>query len=327
VRRRPLILGVAAVAGLLVVAYLAFSAAAWDRTTAVVGSACVDERPDQTPANFVAAWRVGEEPEVDATPYRFDAEDVTFARLTTGIDLRAWWAPPHDDAGPVVIVVHGRGSCRRDAVTLLPAGMLARHGFGILALDLRDHGESDREDGHWAGGVDEWQDVLGAWRWLRDRGYAADRIGLYGASMGAGSVAYALGHEPAVAAAFLDSPYADILSASTAYAEDHGTPGWMVPGALFIGGVISGDNLLGDSPARIVREELAGRPLFIVHGDADDTIAVAEGRALAQAATDGGTPVDPWILPGVEHVQSAFVEPAEYERRLTGFFAEALAGG
>lgn len=59
----------------------------------------------------------------------------------------------------------------------------------------------------------------------------------------------------------------------------------------------------------------------------DRTTAVAEGRALAQAATDGGTPVDPWILPGVEHVQSAFVEPAEYERRLTDFFAEALAGG
>lgn len=325
-RRRLLILGVVLVAALLVLGYLGVSAAAWASTTEV-NSTCVEERPNQTPANFVATWRIGTGPEVDATPYRFEAQDVTFESLTPGLHLRAWWAPPRDAGGPVVLMIHGRGSCRRDAVTLLPAGMLVRNGFGVLIVDLRDHGESDREDGHWAGGVDEWQDVLGGWHWLRDQGYPADRIGLYGGSMGAGSVVYALGHEPAVAAAFLDSPYADILSASTAYAEAHGTPGWMVPGALFVGGVISGDNLLGDSPARIVREALAARPLFVVQGDADSTISVAEGRALAKAATDGGTAVDPWILPGVEHVQSAFVEPGEYELRLVHFFDAALGGG
>jgi uncharacterized protein len=324
VRRRPLILGVAVVAGLLVTGYLAFSAAAWARTTAI-NSTCVEDRPNQTPANFTATWEIGAGPEVDAAPYRFEAQDVTFESLTPGLDLRAWWAPPREADGPVVIVVHGRGSCRRDAVTLLPAGMLARHGVGILALDLRDHGESDHADGQWAGGVDEWQDVLGAWQWLRAKGYPAERIGLYGGSMGAGSVAYALGHEPAAAAAFLDSPYADILSASTAYAEAKGNPGWVVPGALFVGGLISGVDLLGESPARIFRERLAGRPVFIVQGDMDSTISVDEGRALARAATEGGSPVEPWILPGVEHVQAAFVEPVEYERRLVDFFAGALA--
>jgi dipeptidyl aminopeptidase/acylaminoacyl peptidase len=142
--------------------------------------------------------------------------------------------------------------------------------------------------------------------------------------MGAGSVAFAMGHEPEVAAGFLDSPYADILSASTAYAEAHGTPGWVVPGALIVGGLISGDDLLGDSPARIFRDELAGRPVFIVHGDEDDTISVDQGKALAKAASDGGSPVEPWILPGVEHVQAAFVEPETYERKLTDFFSAAL---
>ena len=324
-RRRSLILGTGLVVGFLVAGYLTASAAGWDQAT-VVDAGCLDARRDQTPANFEATWQLGGEPELDGGPYRFDAQDVTFESLTPGLNLQAWWSPPREEGGPVVIVVHGQGSCRRDAVTLLPAGMLVRNGFGVVVVDLRDHGESDREDGHWAGGVDEWQDVLGAWRWLRDKGYPAGQIGLYGGSMGAGSVVYAMGHERAAAAAFLDSPYADILSASTAYAEAQGRPGWMVPGALFMGGAISGDDLLGDSPARVVRDDLDGRPIFIVHGDADAVIAVGEGRALAAAAAEGGTPVDPWILPGVEHVQAAFAEPEAYERRLVDFFAAALGG-
>jgi len=323
-RRLGLALGIV-IPVVLATAYLGFSAVAWARVTAV-NSTCVEERPGQTPANFVATWRIGRGPTIDATPYRFAAEDVGFESLTPGLHLRAWWRPPADGSGRVVIVVHGRGSCRRDAVTLLPAGMLVRHGFGVLVLDLRDHGESDIEDGHWSGGVDEWQDVLGAWHWLRDKGYPAGSIGLYGGSMGAGSVAYAMGHEPAVAAGFLDSPYADILTATTAYAEAHDTPAWVVPGALFMGGLISGDDFLGDSPARIFREKLGGRPVFIVHGDADGTIPVDQGRALAKAATDGGSPVDPWILPGAEHVQAAFLQPEAYERRLADFFAGALGG-
>ncbi|MCU0484027.1 MAG: alpha/beta hydrolase, partial [Chloroflexi bacterium] len=248
-RRRSLAVAIGVLTASLAAAYLAASAVAWADVTAV-DSGCVDDRPGQTPANFVASWSLQDGPTVDAESYRFGAEDVAFESLTPGLGLRAFWAPPRDDGGPVVIVVHGRGSCRRDAVSLLPAGMLARHGFGVLVMDLRDHGDSDREDGQWAGGIDEWQDVLGA-QWLRAKGYAAETIGLYGGSMGAGSVAFAMGNEPGVAAGFLDSPYADILSSSTAYAVAHDRPAWIVPGALFVGGLISGDGLLGDSPARI----------------------------------------------------------------------------
>ena len=51
----------------------------------------------------------------------------------------------------------------------MPAGMLHRAGFGVLVIDLRDFGLSDREDGHWAGGIDEYGGVTRAWRWLRAR--------------------------------------------------------------------------------------------------------------------------------------------------------------
>ena len=305
--------------------YLAASAVAWADVTAV-DARCVDDRPGQTPENFVASWRLGDGPTLDATPYRFGAEDVAFESLTPGLNLRAFWAPPAEDDGPVVIVVHGRGSCRRDAVSLLPAGMLVRNGFGVLVMDLRDHGDSDREDGQWAAGS-----TSGRTCWARGSGSGPgamrQRPSASTVARWSRLVAFAMGNEPAVAAGFLDSPYADILSSSTAYAVANDRPAWIVPGALFVGGLISGDDLLGDSPARIFREELAGRPVFIVHGDSDDTISVDQGMVLAKAASEGGSPVEPWILPGVEHVQAAFVEPETYQRLLTDFFAGALGGG
>ena len=61
--------------------YLAASAVAWADTTAV-DSTCVDDRPGQTPENFVASWRLHDGPTVDAEPYRFGAKDVAFKSLT-----------------------------------------------------------------------------------------------------------------------------------------------------------------------------------------------------------------------------------------------------
>ena len=101
----------------LAAGYLAASAVAWADATAV-DSTCVEERPGQTPENFVARWSLEDGPLVDAAPYRFEAEDVAFESLTPGLVLRAFWAPPPAEGGPVVIVVHGRGSCRRDAVRI-----------------------------------------------------------------------------------------------------------------------------------------------------------------------------------------------------------------
>jgi alpha-beta hydrolase superfamily lysophospholipase len=314
-----LVLGVALAVG----AYLTAGAVAW-ATTTEVDTSCMTLHGDVTPATFTAIWGTGSL-QPDTAPYRFDAQEAAIPSRTAGISLGAWWAPPADPRAGAVIVVHGKLSCRHDPVVLLPAGMLHRAGFGVLMIDLRNHGTSDGDNGHWAGGADEWLDVLGAFDWLRGRGFPAASIGLVGLSMGAGAVSLAVGNEPAVPAAWLDSPYADIVSMSMEVAKASGNPEWLVPGALLMGQLIGGDNFLGDSPERAFAERLAGRPVAIVHGTADTTIPVAQGERLAEAATRGGTPVVPWIVDGARHVESAFVQTAEYERRLAAFFRVNLA--
>jgi uncharacterized protein len=288
---------------------------------------------DVTPADFPGQWRSDKTLVVDSTPYRWnDFADVAFASASPGLALRAWWSPPTAPGHGVVLVVHGRNACRGDPQALMPAGMLHKAGFGVLVVDLRDAGESGREDGHWAGGVDEWQDVAGAWRWLRDQGYDAGAIGLMGVSMGSGAISLAMVREPGMAAAFLDSPWADMPS-EAAFAAEHTctlggrlcVPGFIAPGVLVMGQLISGDEFLGLSPEDGFRASLAGRPISIVHGEADTTIDVNQGKRLAAAAREGGSPVDLWLLPNVEHVQAAFVATAEYQRRLVSFFGEHLA--
>jgi alpha-beta hydrolase superfamily lysophospholipase len=312
---------VLASAVLLAAAYAGAGAVGWLALTSV--DPC--KWTAVTPATFPGRWRADESLVVDSRPYQFsDFTTVAFPSETPGLSLRAWWSPPAAADGPVVLVVHGRNSCRGDPQVLMPAGMLHRAGFGVLVVDLRDSGESDREDGHWSGGVDEWQDVTGAWRWLTAQGYPARSIGLMGVSMGTGAITLAMAREPGMAAAFLDSPWADMPSEAGFIAEHAGIPGVLVPAVLGMGQLISGDELLGLSPERAFAESLAGRPVSIVHGTADALISVEQGKRLAAAAGVSGSPVDLWLLPGVEHVQAAFVDPAAYEQRVVDFFTATL---
>ena len=306
-------------------AYLGAGGIAWASELAV-DTSCMDLHADQTPATFTATWgKVPDLVTVDAAPYRFPAEEVRIPSRTAGISLGGWWAAPKKPETRVVVVVHGKLSCRHDPAVLLPAGMLHKAGFGVLMIDLRNHGTSDRDNGHWAGGTDEWQDVLGGFDWLRARGIPAASIGLAGYSMGAGASVYALGHEPTAAAAWLDSPYADIVSMSMKVAGP--LKGVLVPGAMVMGQVLGGDPLLGETPEEVFRTRLAGRPVAIVHGDADQTIPVEQGERLAVAAGVGGTEVTPWIVAGAGHIESAFLQTAEYERRMAAFFKASLKVG
>ena len=304
-------------------AFLGAGGIAWASELAVVTS-CMDLHADQTPATFTAT--LGNVPDlvtVDAAPYRFSAEEVTIPSRTAGISLGAWWAAPKKPETRVVIVVHGKLSCRHGPAVLLPAGMLHKAGFGVLMIDLRNHGTSDRDNGNWARGTDEWQDVLGGFDWLRARGIPAASIGLAGYSVGAGASVCALGHEPTAAAAWLDSPYSGIVSMKVAGP----LKAVLAPVAMVMGQVLGGDPLLGETPEEVFRTRLAGRPVAVVHGDADQTIPVEQGERLAVAAGVGGTKVTPWIVAGAGHIESAFLQPAEYERRMAAFFKASLKVG
>lgn len=76
----------------------------------------------------------------DNTPavHGFDYEDVTF-ETPEGLELGAWYIPSQN--GAAVITVHGAGGDR--IKTMDEALVLARHGYGVLMMDVEGFGESE----------------------------------------------------------------------------------------------------------------------------------------------------------------------------------------
>lgn len=271
-----------------------------------------------TPASYQAE-------NLDVTPYLMpDFQDIRFSSRDASLNIAAFWIPADSLAvdNPAVIVVHGYSACRRSPASLLPAGMLHRAGFNVLAIDLRDVGDSDTEDGRSAAGTEEYRDVLGAWDWLLSLRFRPDRIGVFGYSLGGATTINAAGAEPAVHAIWTDSAFAridDIIDYATRDAQ------WLRvfrPMGMLFGLLASGDNLYAPSPLDQMRL-IGDRPLYMVHGTDDELVPYSHLSLLADAAVSGGARPQTWTT-NSGHVASMIDHMDEYERRLTTFFAEAL---
>ena len=63
-----------------------------------------------------------------------------------------------------------------------------------------------------------------------------------------------------------------------------------------------------------------GRPLYLVHGTADQKVGFHHNRELAALAQQSGANATFWVVEGAGHVESVFHSPAEYEQRISAFF-------
>lgn len=313
--------------GAALAAYLGLGWAAYARMTRAAAR-CDGRFASYTPAAFGTEGVSGAfSTTLDMRPYAAATfEDVAIPSRTPGVTLAAWCVPPSVPSnGRAVVLVHGYSSCRRDPVLLLPAGMLGRNGFTTLLVDLRDHGDSTVVDGRWAGGADEFWDVLGAWDWIvAGRGFDAASVAVFGASMGAGATLIAVGEEPRIAAAWIDCGFADIHVAIREELRFRRMPLWVAPAGLRAARLFSGLDLTARSPIGGARR-LGGRPLGIAHGEADTHAPLHHAFDLAAAARATGSRVDLWTIPEAEHNQGMFMVPDDYERRLVDFLTRALA--
>ncbi|MGA3058101.1 MAG: prolyl oligopeptidase family serine peptidase [Candidatus Limnocylindrales bacterium] len=298
-------------------AYMVGGYIVYDRSTRVAAQ-CGGRYADNTPASFTAD-------QLDTAPYLMPSyEAVSFpARGDVHVTVSGWWVPGASADAPTVIQVHGLGSCKRSPTVLLPAGMLHRHGYNVLLIDLRNEGDSTVTNGRFGGGVTEYKDVLGAWDWVRSaKGIPASHIGLAGMSMGAASALIAAGQEPGVAAVWEDSSYADIEVAISDEVARNGFPTFLAPAAIFVGR-LNGVDITSLGPLDAVAR-LNGRPIAIIHGTADTRMPIKHAYRLRQAVEDAGGHPYVWLVDGVDHTQAVYERPAEYEQRLASFFGSAI---
>jgi fermentation-respiration switch protein FrsA (DUF1100 family) len=132
-------------------------------------------------------------------------EDAYFP-ATDGVKLNGWFfSVPADSprSQMVLLVCHGNGGNISHRVRLCRA--LLQTGMNVLVFDYRGYGRSD-------GRPDEegtYRDTQGAYRWLRQRGFAPANIVAFGESLGGGMVSELAVREP-LAGLVLQSTFTSI---------------------------------------------------------------------------------------------------------------------
>jgi fermentation-respiration switch protein FrsA (DUF1100 family) len=266
-----------------------------------------------------------------------DYRDVAFAAHEDGLQLRGWLIPGVLPGGRLtvdrtLIVVHGHGQNRVDtgAGVLELSADLARHGFAVLAFDMRGCGESAPAPDSF--GYFEQRDVLGAVDFLRsgpppypELGHPRI-IGGWGVSMGAATLLLAAAREPAIAAVVADSAYADILPVlEREIPKQARVPALLTPGSLLAARALYGVDYYAVRPLNAVAR-LAPRPVFFIHGDADPYIPPSNFAALVKAAAAAPrASVRSWLVPHVtSHAQAYHVAGQDYVSRVVAFYTSAL---
>jgi fermentation-respiration switch protein FrsA (DUF1100 family) len=101
-------------------------------------------------------------------------------KTTDGLDLLAWFAPPRNKNGKVVVIFHGNAG--NIAMRSNKARILIDHGYGVLLAEYR--GFSGNPGSPSEQGL--YNDGRAAIKWLGDKGYSKDRLVIYGESVGTG---------------------------------------------------------------------------------------------------------------------------------------------
>jgi uncharacterized protein len=229
-----------------------------------------------------------------------------------GLRLNAWLTPTQN--GAAVALVHGYGGSRADMLD--EAQLLQTHGYGVLMLDSRCHGES--EGTVYTHGDRERADISAVVDYLSTMpGVLPGRIALLGFSTGTAQVALEGTRDARVAALILEAPVSSILKFTD---DEYGRWRFVsTPVAQFVMRRY-GIDVDAVSPVRVIAA-LAPRPLLIVHGDRDPIIPLARAREVYRAARE---PKELLIIHGAGHGGYMATEQAEYSRALIGFLDSHL---
>ena len=232
-------------------------------------------------------------------------ERVT-VRTSDSLDLAATYVPSKNRAA--VILFPG-------ATHVEQAKMLTRHGYGVLLLEPRGQGSSEGDNVRWAGD----RDLIAAAEYLRSRpDVDSGRVGAIGFSIGGEILIEAAARSRAIGAIvsegagervgemdasgvsrLLVAPTMAVMTAAMTVFQNHGPP-----------------------PPTVERIGLISpRPVFLIYA-----VPGQGGEASRQPKyfAAAGEPKQLWRVPGSEHTGGFEAQPAEYERRVVGFFDRFL---
>jgi pimeloyl-ACP methyl ester carboxylesterase len=156
-------------------------------------------------------------------------ENITLSPSDSELQLSGWWIPAAEPRATIVFI-HGGGSNRHSLFfeSLKFYRAMVDHGVGIVAIDLRNHGDSGSDGQGMAFGRTEMYDALAAITWARDKTPTLPVIAM-GISMGGATVIHAAHHDGTLVGLLRLDPVLDTH-------DPFGLGAWVPPGlppALF----------------------------------------------------------------------------------------------
>jgi dienelactone hydrolase len=258
---------------------------------------------------IAAVWPA--ESDVGAPPVGFEAISLD---TVDGVTLSAWYLPPAN--GAAILLLHGAGGSRE---TLRPyAEILARRGYGVLALDLRGHGTS--------GGVTNrlgWQgnsDVGASLAYLQAQP-DVQRIGGLGLSMGAEVLLGAASANPAITAIVADGATRRSVDELLALPSERPLVRNFTARVMYAAvRILSGD----DPPPPLQDSMIAAKSTdFLLIAGGAEGLEVDFNTLFAQSLGDRATL---WVVPDAPHTGGFERDREAYAARVLAFFDEVLVG-
>jgi alpha-beta hydrolase superfamily lysophospholipase len=240
-----------------------------------------------------------------------------------GTSLRGWKVYPHPASGAWVLLFQGMSDNR--AGMLGQAQLLLNHGYSLVMMDQRAHGES--------GGA------MATYGWLERADTQAVVSALYatetprvvfalGSSMGAAIALQSAAVEPRIAGVVAESSFSDLTEATYDYAGLHWNP-WLGK-TLFRPATWTGLSQMkkqGDfAVADFSPEKAVARrpfPVLLICDSLDRVLPCRHSQRIFDAATG---PKQLWVVPQSDHAAALGTAPAEYEHRVIAFFDHLQAG-
>jgi alpha-beta hydrolase superfamily lysophospholipase len=219
-------------------------------------------------------------------------EDVTFS-TTDGLTLRGWFFPADRPGAPAMIYAPATSHDQRSGLSLVPAFHNA--GYHVLLFSYRGHALSDGRKGSFTYGEAESRDVDAAVEFLFET-KSIRQISVVGHSVGAVSAILSAARNPLIDAVVAVAPFncvTDVWFTS----RPKLVPPFVLDWTLWVAEKTRGFDREEVCPLQVV-EQIAPRPLLVIHGTEDRRITEAQVQELFAAAEQ---PKSLWLVEGASH--------------------------
>jgi dienelactone hydrolase len=241
-----------------------------------------------------------------------------------GVRIAGWYVPAASGVGPTgptLVVVHGRSSNKSDYLRYAAS---LHQDFNLVALDLRDAGQSDRAQVTL--GARERLDVEAVLDWV-ERTKAPRWIGGLGTSLGAATLVAVAVEDDRLQALVLDSMHARVVTSwGNGLQVLRGIPAQ--PGAWAIvtfASLRAGVDIPAVDPVRLIGR-LDGLPVLLTHGGRDDLDVPASSLDdNVREALRAGVGVHTYVCPTARHAEVADTCPRDWAAVVGAFLGGSAA--